>query len=53
MTAVQSPALTLVKTATPAIYSAVGQTIDYSYLVTNTGNVRLAAPLRSRMTRPR
>ena len=36
MTAVQSPALTLVKTATPATYDAVGDVISYSYVVTNT-----------------
>jgi len=41
----QHPALTLVKTATPATYSTVGQTISYSYLVTNTGNVSLAGPV--------
>jgi len=41
----QSPAITLVKTASPATYFAVGATIDYSYLVTNEGNVRLAGPV--------
>jgi uncharacterized repeat protein (TIGR01451 family) len=45
VTAVQSPALSLVKTATPAIYSAVGTTISYSYVVKNTGNVTLAGPV--------
>ena len=43
--AVQSPALTLLKTATPLTYSAVGQSISYSYLVTNSGNVSLAGPV--------
>ena len=38
-------ALTLVKTATPATYDAVGDVISYSYLVTNSGNVRLAGPV--------
>ena len=44
VTAVQDPALTLVKTATPGTYSAVGDVISYSYLVTNSGNVTLAGP---------
>ena len=44
VTAVQAPALTLVKTATPQTYSAVGDVISYSYLVTNNGNVTLAGP---------
>ena len=45
MTAVQSRALTLVKTATPATYDAVGDVISYSYVVKNTGNVTLAGPV--------
>jgi len=44
VTAVQSPALAVVKTALPATYSAVGDVIGYSYLVTNTGNVTLSGP---------
>ncbi|MDK9712390.1 DUF7507 domain-containing protein [Acidaminobacter sp.] len=41
VTAVPMPALTIVKTAAPATYDAVGDTISYSYVVTNTGNVTL------------
>ena len=41
MTAVQTPALTVAKSASAATDSA-GQSITYSYLVTNTGNVTLA-----------
>ena len=44
VTAVQSPALTIVKTATPITYSTVGAVISYSYLVTNSGNVTLSGP---------
>jgi uncharacterized repeat protein (TIGR01451 family) len=44
VTAVQNAALTILKTATPTTYSAVGQVINYSYLVTNSGNVTLSGP---------
>ena len=41
----QSPALSLVKSAAPSTCSTVAQSISYSYLVSNSGNVRLAGPV--------
>ncbi len=38
-----APALSLVKSATESSFNTVGQTINYNYLVTNTGNVTLAS----------
>jgi uncharacterized repeat protein (TIGR01451 family) len=38
-----APALTVVKSATESSFSAAGQTINYNYLVTNTGNVTLSS----------
>ena len=38
-------ALTLVKTATPATYTSVGNVINYSFSVTNTGGLRLLGPV--------
>ncbi|MEG3791275.1 OmpA family protein, partial [Lysobacter sp. CCNWLW3] len=40
-----APALTIDKSTTTANYAAVGDTISYSYLVTNTGNVSLTGPV--------
>ena len=39
--ATQTPAITIVKSATPASVAKVGDVIDYSFVVTNTGNVTL------------
>ena len=45
VTAVQNPSLSIVKTASPTTYDAVGNVISYSYLVTNSGNVSLTGPV--------
>ena len=40
----QTPAVTLVKSATPATITAAGQTVTYSFVVTNSGNLTLTNP---------
>ncbi|MBW6441420.1 hypothetical protein K0B04_00735 [Patescibacteria group bacterium] len=40
----QNAKLSIVKTALPTTYSAVGNVIDYSFLVTNSGNVTVVSP---------
>jgi uncharacterized repeat protein (TIGR01451 family) len=44
VTADPAPAIALVKTATPIEIDAAGQTIAYTFVVTNKGNVSLANP---------
>jgi len=45
ITADQTPDLALVKTALTADFDAVGDLVDYEYVVTNTGNVTIASPI--------
>jgi len=40
-----APSISLVKSASPQTYNAVGTVISYSYVVTNTGNVTLNGPV--------
>ena len=41
MGATPSPSLSLTKTVTPTTYSAVGQTLTYTFAVTNDGNLTI------------
>jgi hypothetical protein len=41
VTATQSPALSITKTATESTFAAVGDVLNYTIVVTNTGNVTL------------
>ena len=45
VTGTQTPALDIVKTALSGSFAAVGDTLDYEYAVTNTGNVTLTDPI--------
>jgi|GEM_PF-545931 len=45
ITGTQTPDLSVAKTATTASFAAVGDTLSYDYLVTNTGNVTLTDPI--------
>lgn len=43
--ATQSPSLTIAKSSTSTSYASAGQTVPYSYRVTNSGNVTLTAAI--------
>jgi len=43
--AVQTPGLSVEKTALTTSFAAPGDTLDYEYLVTNTGNTTIVAPI--------
>jgi uncharacterized repeat protein (TIGR01451 family) len=44
VTADQNPALGIAKSASTPTYNSVGNVIDYTYVLTNTGNVTLSGP---------
>jgi LysM repeat protein len=41
ISAIRNPEIQLTKTAAPATYGRVGQTITYTYVITNTGNITI------------
>ena len=43
MSATRSPSISVVKSAAPLTVSAAGDTVAYSFCVTNTGNVTLTS----------
>jgi large repetitive protein len=42
---VQTPSLGMVKSGTPSAYAAVGDTLGYTFTVSNTGNTTIAGPV--------
>jgi uncharacterized repeat protein (TIGR01451 family) len=43
--AVQAPSLAMTKTGTPQLFTALGETVSYDYVITNTGNVTITEPI--------
>jgi uncharacterized repeat protein (TIGR01451 family) len=43
--AVQAPAMTVVKNATAVAFTNIGDTVSYEYIVTNSGNTTVTAPI--------
>jgi large repetitive protein len=41
----QSPSVSMTKTGTPQTFATLGQVVSYEYVVTNTGNITLTAPI--------
>ncbi len=46
VTATYKPSMKIVKSASPTTYSNSGQSIKYTYVVTNTGNVKIKGPIK-------